>query len=58
MSHNLFLEDYEVLALQQWHRDQQYEAAGKQEYTDADAHKKRADALEKLQRNPNSRPVP
>ena len=42
------LKKYEIEALVQWHRDQQFECANKEDYVSADDHKKRADELSKL----------
>lgn len=47
MNITVTLAKYEIEALISWHREQQYEAARKEEYADADGHKRRVVELER-----------
>ena len=42
------LSEYEIDALAQWHREEQWKAANKEQYSDADWHKKRFEFLTKI----------
>lgn len=46
--HIVHLHDYELDALICWHRDQQYQTAGQEDYISATDHKRRREQLEKM----------
>ena len=44
---------YEWEALYDWHREQQYESARRERYSEADEHKTRADKIRKMLDTPS-----